>query len=71
MRHRLNRSGDRYANNALWRIVMSRTAHDDRTRDYVEYRTTEGLSKREIVRCLKRYVTREVYPIITTDPAEI
>jgi len=68
-RHRLNRSGNRNANNALWRIVMARMAHDDRTRIYVERRTTEGLSKREIIRCLKRYVARELYPILTTDLA--
>lgn len=67
VRHRLNRGGDRDANNALWRIVMSRMAHDTRTRDYVTRRTTEGLSKREIIRCLKRYVAREVFSAITTD----
>jgi transposase len=67
VRHRLNRAGNRDANNALWRIVMSRMAHDHRTRDYVERRTTEGLSKREIIRCLKRYVAREIYPILIAD----
>jgi len=66
-RHRLNRGGNRDANNALWRIVMARMSHDQRTRDYVTRRTTEGLSKREIIRCLKRYVARELHPIITTD----
>jgi transposase len=60
-RHRLNRGGDRIANNALWRITMVRLACDDRTRQYVERRTTEGMSKREIIRCLKRYIVREVY----------
>ncbi len=69
VRHRLNRAGDRDANAALWRIVLSRMAHDQRTRDYVEHRTTEGLSKREIIPCLKRYVAREVYPILTQDLA--
>jgi transposase len=68
-RHRLNRAGNRDANNALWRIVMTRMAHDPRTRDYVTRRTTEGLSKREIIRCLKRYVAREIYPILITDLA--
>ncbi len=53
-RHRLNRSGNRDANNALWRIAIARMAHDERTRTYVQRRTTEGLSKREIIRCLKR-----------------
>lgn len=61
-RHRLNRGGDRAANNALWRIVLVRMAHDTRTRDYVARRTTEGRSKKEIIRCLKRYVARELYP---------
>lgn len=60
-RHRLNRAGNRDANNALWRIVITRIAHDQRTRDYVNRRTTEGLTKREIIRCLKRYVAREIY----------
>ena len=60
-RHRLNRGGDRIANNALWRIVLVRMSGDPRTRNYVERRTKEGLSKKEIIRCLKRYVAREVY----------
>jgi len=60
-RHRLNRGGDRIANNALWRIVMVRMRTDPRTRNYVERRINEGLSKKEIIRCLKRYVAREVY----------
>ena len=61
VRHRLNRGGDRQANNALWTIVVTRMAYDERTRRYVERRTTEGKSKKEIIRCLKRYVAREVY----------
>lgn len=60
-RHRLNRGGDRIANNALWRIVLVRMSSDPRTRTYVERRTKEGLSKKEIIRCLKRYVAREAY----------
>src|SRR5262249_54041928 len=60
-RHRLNRGGNRRANSALWTIVMVRTVSDPRTRDYVERRTKEGRSKREIIRVLKRYVAREVY----------
>ena len=60
-RHRLNRSGNREANHALWRIALVRMSHDPRTRAYVERRTKEGLSKREIMRCLKRYIAREVY----------
>lgn len=61
VRHRLNRGGDRQANAALWRIVVTRMAHDPRTIAYVERRTKEGRTKKEIVRCLKRYVAREVY----------
>ncbi len=61
-RHRLNRGGDRHANSALHRIVMVRLRwHHQPTMDYVARRTAEGKSKREIVRCLKRYVAREVY----------
>lgn len=67
--HRLNRSGDRRANSALWRITMSRMHHDQRTRAYVARRTSEGLSKREIMRCLKTYIARELYPIILADLA--
>lgn len=69
-RHRLNFAGNRAANHALWRIVMARMAHrDPRTIAYVERRTTEGLSKRDIIRCLKRYVAREVFGVIVAPPA--
>ena len=62
VRHRLNRSGNRQANHALWRIVMVRlSTGDPATKAYVERRTADGKSLREIVRCLKRYVAREVY----------
>jgi len=62
IRHRLNRSGNRQANHALWRIVMVRIATGDpATKTYVERRTAEGKSQHEIVRCLKRFVAREVY----------
>jgi transposase len=61
VRHRLNRGGDRQANSALWRIVMVRMVSHPPTRAYVERRTKEGRSKREIMRMLKRYVAREVY----------
>ena len=60
-RRRLNRGGDRIANQALWRIVMVRMVHEPRTRTYVERRTREGRSKREIIRSLKRYVARQLY----------
>jgi transposase len=61
VRHRLNRGGNRQANHALWRIVFTRMGSDPRTRLYVERRLTEGRSKPEIMRVLKRYVAREVY----------
>ena len=60
-RHRLNPGGNREANHALWRIVITRMSSHAPTRAYVERRTKEGLSKKEIIRCLKRYVAREVY----------
>jgi len=62
VRRRLNPGGDRQANHALWRIVFTRMGSDPATRAYVERRTAEGKSKKEIIRCLKRYVAREVYP---------
>ena len=60
-RHRLNRGGDRQANAALYRIVLVRPSYDLRTRDYMNRRTGEGMSKTEVIRCLKRYVAREVF----------
>lgn len=67
-RHRLNRGGDRRANNALWRIAIVRMSHHQPTRDYVARRTAEGLSKREIIRCLKRYIAREIHHLLTEQP---
>ncbi len=64
-RHRLNRSGDRQANSALWHIVITRMVYDPRTTEYIDRRIKEGLSKKE-VRCLKRYVAREVYGLYLT-----
>lgn len=63
-RHRLNRGGDRQANSALHRIILVRMHYDQRTRDYVERRIAEGKTKREIMRCLKRYLARELFPLI-------
>lgn len=60
-RHKLNKGGNRQANLALYRIALVRMAHDARTRGYVERLTAEGKNKREIIRCLKRYIAREVY----------
>lgn len=63
-RHRLNRGGDRLANSALYTIALGRMYRDQRTIAYVERRTAEGLSKREIMRCLKRFIAREVYGVL-------
>ena len=66
-RRRLNPGGDRQASHALWRIVFTRMGSDPATRAYVERRTKEGKSKAEIIRCLKRYVARQVYPHLRPD----
>ncbi|MFJ5979297.1 IS110 family transposase [Pseudarthrobacter oxydans] len=63
-RHRLNRGGDRQANRALHLAVISRIRLDPRTQTYVAKKTAEGHSKMEIIRCLKRYLAREVYFIL-------
>jgi transposase len=60
-RHRLSRSGDRQANSALWRIVITRLSYDPSTRCYLQRRCAEGKTKTEAIRCLKRYVARELY----------
>ena len=67
-RHRLNRGGNRNANNALWRIAMIRLRVEERSIAYAERRTTEGKTRREILRCLKRYIAREIYKLITNPP---
>jgi transposase len=64
--HRLNRTGDRQLNRALHSIANARIRHDPRTRDYLARRTTQGLSKRRIRRCLKRYIAREIYRHLAT-----
>jgi transposase len=64
VRHRLNRGGNREANRALYMICLARMRRDRRTQEYVARRTAEGKSKREIIRCLKRYVAREVYRVL-------
>jgi transposase len=72
-RHRLNRGGDRQANAALYRIVIVRLRWHQPTKDYMARRATEGKSKKEIIRCLKRYVAREVFAVLReinqADPA--
>jgi transposase len=64
VRHRLNRGGNREANRALYMICLARMRRDLRTKEYVARRTAEGKSKREIIRCLKRYLAREVYRVL-------
>ena len=64
-RHRLNRGGDRRANNALSIAVLGRLRYDSRTLAYVARPTTERLSKPKIIRCLKRCVAREIFTVLT------
>lgn len=61
---RLNRGGDRQANAALYRIVLTRLRWDPRTQAYYARRVAEGKTRREIIRCLKRYAAREVYRLV-------
>lgn len=64
-RHRLNRGGDRQANAALYRIVIVRLRYHPPTRNYMQRRLQQGLTKPEIIRCLKRYVARDIYHTLT------
>lgn len=66
-RHRLSRGGDRQANRALHIITLTRLATCPRTRAYAARRTTDGLSKKDIIRCLKRYIAREIHKTLTTN----
>lgn len=63
-RHRLNRGGNRQANSALYRIVVVRLRWHQPTKDYMKKRLTENKTKPEIIRCLKRYVAREVFAVL-------
>ena len=67
-RHRLSRAGNREANAALYRIIINRMSNDERTRTYAKRRRAEGKSNLEIIRALKRYVAREVYPLLANNP---
>ncbi|KOS55080.1 IS110 family transposase [Rhodococcus rhodochrous] len=69
-RHRLNRYGDRQLNRALHTIVLSRIRYDQTTRAYVARRTGEGKSTRDIKRCLKRYIARDLYRLLEQQPIE-
>ena len=66
-RHRLSRGGDRQANAALHRIVIVRMHHEERTKLYVARRTAEDLSKKDINRCPKRAVARQVFSRVMAD----
>ena len=68
IRHRLNRGGNRQANNALWRIAITRMSYDQTTIAYVQKRQTEGKTRREIIRCLKRHIARQIYHLLTNPP---
>jgi transposase len=70
-RHRLNRGGDRRANNALFHIALVRMRYDQRTRDYVQRRTAQGKGYYEILRSLKRFIAREVFTAITNPPTDL
>lgn len=65
-RHRLNRGGDRQANRALWRIVIVRLRFHEPTRDYLERATASGKTKKEAIRCLKRYTARHIWRLLHT-----
>lgn len=67
IRHRLDRGGDRQANNALYTIAMVRMQHHPETKDYVDRRTAEGKTRREIRRCLMRNLARRLYPLLLAD----
>ena len=68
VRHRLNRGGNRQANNALWRIATVRLRVHERSIDYAARRRAEGKTRREIIRCLKRHIAREIYRLLTDPP---
>ncbi|WP_414989836.1 transposase, partial [Aeromicrobium sp.] len=66
-RHRLHRGGDRQANRAIHMIAVGRLRSDPKTRAYAQKRTHDGLSKQDTIRCLKRYICREIYQALKTD----
>ena len=69
VRYRLNRSGDRQLNRALHNIALSRLRYDPATRAYADRRRAEGKTDREILRCLKRYIARQLYRHLEAPPA--
>lgn len=69
-RHRLNRGGNRQANNALWRVAMVRLPTDQRTQQYAARKRAEGKTPRHTLRCLKRFIAPDIYRILT-DPQPV
>ena len=69
VRYRLNRSGDRQLNRAVHTIAVSRLRHDPATQAYADHRRAEGKTDREIKRCLKRYISRQLYRQLENPPA--
>jgi transposase len=71
--HRLSRAGDRHANSVLYYIVLTRMAHHQPTRDYITTRLRPGtkMTKKHLIRCLKRYVAREIYPRLKADITDL
>ena len=65
VRHRLNRGGDRRLNRVIHTVAVVRMRCDPDTRAYIAKRTAQGLTKKEIIRCLKRYIAREIYYVLT------
>ena len=70
-RHRLDHGGNRQINAALHRVIVTRARCHPETRDYIERRRREGKSTREAIRCLKRYLARQVWRLLQTAPTEI
>ena len=68
VRHRLNRGGNRQANQALWRIATTRLRRHQPTISYTQKRRAEGKTRKEIIRCLKRHIAREIYHLLTNPP---
>lgn len=68
-RMRLNRGGNRQANAAIYRVAIVRMRDDERTKAYADRRISEGKTRREIVRCIKRYIVREIYRALCLSPA--
>ena len=66
----MNSGGDRRANRALYQIAVTRMSYDQRTKDYVGKRKRDGKSKKEAIRCLKRYIAREVFRALR-NPLEV